>query len=137
MASRLTLSAIKSYVLDGYDGLALLEKYGYVDGKDQNGVDWSASNENLPQSELDTWEWINRKIDGARVSGLLDVLYDEGTVLKVSNLSRAYCGRWQKNADGSWNQISAPDRPLILNMDSSHLGFVLGTALLNNMEVVA
>lgn len=125
MASRLTLSAIKSYVLDGYDGLALLEKYGYVDGKDQNGVDWSASNENLPQSELDTWEWINRKIDGARVASLLSKM-EIGTQFRLKNVGRSYSATYRKNDLGLWDQVAAPERPLVSNMDADHLGFVVG-----------
>lgn len=62
MASRLTLPAILSIVDQGYDGLALLEKYGYVDGKDHQGVDWTASNENLSDSDLDVWATINSRI---------------------------------------------------------------------------
>jgi len=71
--------------------------------------------------------WLRMKADGEMVAERLsaeDVAV--GQELYLDNVPRAYAGLWRKNADGTWNQLSAPDLPLIINCDPAHVGFCVG-----------
>lgn len=71
--------------------------------------------------------WHNRKDEAARVAAVLDPL-PVGTEFQLTHVGLAYLGRYRKNSEGLWDQIAAPEAPLVRNMDAEHLGFCVGEA---------
>jgi hypothetical protein len=71
--------------------------------------------------------WLERKIDGEKVAGILELVpagfeFDLG-----HDAGRAYRALYRKNADGSWDQVPGTcESPHVVNMDAAHLGFVVG-----------
>lgn len=73
----------------------------------------------------DRAEWMQRKAEGAAVKVLLD-WRPVGFEFRLENVSFAYVATYRKNGSGLWDQVSAPSTPLVVNIEASHLGFVVG-----------
>lgn len=72
-----------------------------------------------------TVEHYVRKLEGERVAAMLAPL-EEGYTFRLAGAGSAYSATYRKNADGLWDQVSAPCSPLVRNMDAAHLGFCVG-----------
>lgn len=74
--------------------------------------------------------WMERKGDGKTVDRLLSTV-PVGTEFKLGfDAGRAYAGTYRKNNAGMWDQVAAPERPLVINMDAEHLGFCVGEPII-------
>ena len=72
-----------------------------------------------------TVERYVRQQEGEKVARLLDKL-PVGAEFKLAGVSLAYCATYRKNAAHLWDQIAAPEAPLVTNFDPAHLGFCVG-----------
>lgn len=78
--------------------------------------------------------WHAQKDAGEAVAALLAPL-PVGAEFKLHRVNRAYDATYRKNEDGSWDQVSAPEMPLVRNMDAAHLGFCVGlTAIVDALD---
>lgn len=66
-----------------------------------------------------------RQQEGEAVRALLDPL-PVGFAFRLERVSLSYRATYRKNAEGLWDQESAPCAPLVRNMDAAHLGFCVG-----------
>jgi hypothetical protein len=92
-------------------------------------ADWVDGPYDTVEEASERCQWRNRKQEGSRVETLLSTKPVGFEFRLEGAVQRAYAGTWRKNADGLWDQVSAPDRPLVRNMDAAHLGFVVGERL--------
>ena len=71
--------------------------------------------------------WHTQKAEGERVAALLSPL-PVGTEFQLTHVQLAYLGLYRKNSAGLWDQVAAPESPLVRNMSADHLGFCVGEA---------
>lgn len=92
---------------------------------DSNG-DWIG--EPYPSYDLasEKARWHSRKAQAVNVEVFLNH-FPVGTEFKLgAGAGRAYAGTYRKNAESTWDQVSAPEKPLVINMAAAHLGFCVG-----------